>query len=63
MLVFCFVLTSFSNADFIPKIIRHGWIRHYALKALPCFLVWLALVYQLVVSGNSFSNNEEMLKE
>lgn len=63
LLVFCFVLTSFSNADFIPKFIRHGLVRDYALKALPCFLVWLALVYQLIIPGKNFTKNEEIIKE
>jgi hypothetical protein len=60
LLVFCFVLTSFSNADFVPKFIRHGLVRDYALKALPCFLVWLTLVYQLIIQGKNFTENEKI---
>ena len=48
LLITTFLLTSFSATDFFPLFIKMNYVRPYALKALPCFLVWLVLVYQLL---------------
>lgn len=48
LLVFALLLTSFSATDIFPRIIRETYIRPYALKALPCFVIWLVIVYQMV---------------
>ncbi len=48
LLVFALLLTSLSTTDFFPKFIKVEYVRPYALKALPCFLVWLAIAYQLL---------------
>jgi hypothetical protein len=48
LLVFALLLTSFSATDIFPKIIRETFIKPYALKALPCFVIWLVIVYQLI---------------
>ncbi len=53
LLVFVMLLTSFSPTDLVPKAAR-TFVRAYALKALPCLLVWLTLVYQLLRSGYGF---------
>lgn len=56
LLIFVMVLTSFSSSDLIPKPGR-TFVRQYALKALPCFLVWLTLVWQLLSSKMGFEKN------
>ncbi len=48
LLVFALILTSLSTTDFFPKFIKVEYVRPYALKSLPCFLVWLAIAYQLL---------------
>jgi hypothetical protein len=48
LIVFAIVLTSLSTTDFFPKFIKVEYVRPYALKALPCFLIWLAIAYQLL---------------
>jgi hypothetical protein len=48
LLIFALLLTSFSATDIFPKIIRESFIKPYALKALPCFIIWLVIVYQLI---------------
>lgn len=48
LLVFALVVTSFSASDLFPAYIRRTLIVPYALKALPCFMVWLALLWQLL---------------
>lgn len=47
LLIFVFVITSLSPTDIFPHIIRKALIKPYALKALPCALVWLKLCYEL----------------
>jgi hypothetical protein len=48
LLLFALLLTSFSATDIFPKIIRETYIKPYALKALPCFVIWLVIIYQMV---------------
>lgn len=46
LLIFAFILTSLSPSDIFPKFIRNDYIVKYALKALPCLLVWLYVIYE-----------------
>lgn len=48
LFVFAFLLTSMSPSDLFPKFIREEYVKPYALKALPCILVWLAIIYQML---------------
>ncbi len=54
LLVFALLLTSFSPSDIFPKFIREEYIKPYSLKALPCVLIWVALVFELWL--NDFKN-------
>ena len=62
LLVFVFVFTSLSPTDIFPRFIREQLIKPYALKALPCVLVWLKLCYELCTRDFSeakiLTNNE-----
>lgn len=46
LLVFAFILTSLSPSDIFPKSIKNEYVVKYALKALPCLLIWLHIVYE-----------------
>jgi hypothetical protein len=48
LLVFALILTSLSPSDLFPKYIRDHYVKQYALKALPCFLIWLVTIYQMM---------------
>lgn len=48
LFIFALLLTSFSPSDLFPKFVRDQYIIKYSLKALPCLIVWLAVVYQLI---------------
>ena len=48
LFVFAFLLTSMSPSDLFPKIIRDTYIKPYSLKAFPCVLVWLIIIYQML---------------
>ncbi|RZK69915.1 MAG: DUF2029 domain-containing protein [Pedobacter sp.] len=47
LLVLAFLITSLSPTDIIPKDVRY-FIRIYSLKALPCTLIWLVIIYQML---------------
>ena len=47
LMVFAFILTSMSPSDLFPAYIRKHYVQPYALKALPCVLIWLKLVYEM----------------
>lgn len=48
LFIFAILFTALGASDLYPRSIRVGFIRRYALQALPCLIVWLVLVYQLV---------------
>lgn len=47
LMVFVFLLTSMSGSDIVPKFIRKQFVQPYSLKALPCVIVWLRLIYEM----------------
>jgi hypothetical protein len=48
ILAFVFVGTCFVATDLVPYYVKVHYIRPYALKVLPCFLVWLVTVYIMI---------------
>jgi len=40
------VITSFSPSDLFPHYISTHITKQYALKALPCFMIWLKIIYE-----------------
>ncbi len=46
-LAFAILLTSLSATDLFPGYIKVHYIVAYSLKALPCFVVWCIIIYQL----------------
>jgi hypothetical protein len=48
LLILAIVFTSLSPTDIFPKTIRVYYIPRYALKAVPCILVWLKIVRELM---------------
>ena len=57
MLVILFVVTILSPTDLCPPPLK-GYIRAYALKAVPCFIVWLLLLRD--VAFKDFSVKREL---
>ncbi|MGI4749872.1 MAG: glycosyltransferase family 87 protein [Janthinobacterium lividum] len=60
LMIFAFILTSLSPSDLFPKTIKTEYVVKYALKALPCLLVWLHVIYQTWTRKVAFPlvNNE-----
>jgi hypothetical protein len=48
LFIFAIVLTSLSPSDLMPDFLKNNYIRPYALKALPCILIWFAIVYEIL---------------
>lgn len=46
---FAFVLTSLSPSDLMPRFLRETYIQPYALKALPCVIIWLVIINQMLI--------------
>ncbi|WP_231464170.1 glycosyltransferase family 87 protein [Pedobacter sp. Leaf132] len=60
LFVFAFILTSLSPTDIFPQQVKE-FIRLYSLKALPCVLIWLAIIYQMMLedfTSYSIADNE-----
>lgn len=51
LMLFVMVLTCFSPSDLFPKYIRENVIYRYSLKSLPCTLVWLRIIYELMTKN------------
>ncbi len=45
LLIFALILTSLSPSDLFPRYLKDHYVDPYALKALPCFLIWLKIIY------------------
>ena len=46
-IIFVFIITSLSPTDIFPTYIKQAIIQPYALKALPVFIVWIKLSYEM----------------
>lgn len=56
-LIFVLTLTSLSSTDLFPKYLQAHYVRVFALKALPCFIIWLWLI-QNVAFKNFLKENK-----
>lgn len=48
LLIFALLITSLSPSDLFPQYINRHYIKPYALKALPCLVIWLRIMYELL---------------
>ena len=48
LLIFVIVFTCFSTSDLFPKFVKENYIIKYSLKAVPCIVVWLRVIYELL---------------
>ncbi len=59
LFIFAILLTSLSPTDIFPRYVRDHYIIKYSLKALPCVIIWIDLIYQLLRRDFSKNNIEE----
>lgn len=48
LLVSAFVLTSLSPTDIFPRYLREEFVKPYTLKTVPCILIWVKIIYDLL---------------
>ncbi|HEY5326785.1 MAG TPA: glycosyltransferase family 87 protein [Mucilaginibacter sp.] len=48
LLVLALILTILSPSDLFPRYIRVNYVIPYKLKALPCVLIWLKIIYGML---------------
>lgn len=48
LLVFVIIFTCFSTSDLFPKFVKENYIIKYSLKAVPCIVIWLRVIYELL---------------
>ncbi|MDB5149213.1 MAG: hypothetical protein JWQ57_3233 [Mucilaginibacter sp.] len=48
LLVLALLVTSLSPSDLFPSFIRKQYIVPYKLKSIPCFLIWLKIIYEIL---------------
>ena len=60
LLILVLIFTVFSPTDLFPKILQ-AIVKKYALKALPCFLAWLFITYNLFF--NQFDNQNASIEK
>ncbi len=49
LLVLALVLTSLSSTDIFPTYLRTDYIQPYAIKAFPCILIWMKIIYDMML--------------
>lgn len=59
-LVFVLLFTSLSATDLFPHFLKKNFIAAYAIKALPCLVIWLMIWWQLMTQ-NFYPASEEHL--
>ncbi|MFD0764905.1 glycosyltransferase family 87 protein [Mucilaginibacter lutimaris] len=60
LIIFALVGTSFSASDLMPAYLRKNYFIPYALMALPCLVIWLKLIYEMLT--RDFDKKEETLQ-
>ena len=59
LLIFALILTSFSHTDLFPRFILDNYVRKYSLKAVPCIIIWLVIIYQMLTEKFETLANEK----
>ncbi len=48
LFIAAFILASLSPTDIFPRSIRENWVAPFVLKAVPCIIIWLKIVYEML---------------
>lgn len=49
LLIFAFVFGSLNTVDIYPQVMR-TWLRVHSIKAVPCTMIWLRILYEMIFS-------------
>jgi hypothetical protein len=56
LFVLAFVLTSLSPTDLFPAFLRKQYVVPYVLKVLPCILVWVMIIIEMITIRSAENN-------
>ena len=59
LVIGCFILTVMGPTDFMPAYIKKNFIIPHVLKAWPCALIWLRIIYLMHVEGLTYRADTE----
>ena len=48
LIILAFVFTTLAPTDIFPRSVRVGFFRPYVVKAVPCIIIWLKLIYDMM---------------
>jgi hypothetical protein len=54
LFILAFILTSVSRTDIFPRYLNDHFVIPYSLKAFPCILIWLKIIYDMMVLKKDF---------
>jgi hypothetical protein len=49
LLLLALVFVSLSSSDIFPASLRRDFIQPYAMKAFPCILIWIKIIYDMML--------------
>jgi hypothetical protein len=49
LFISAFILTSLSPTDIFPRFLREEYVIPYTLKVLPCIIIWLKIIYDMII--------------
>jgi hypothetical protein len=61
LLISALIISSLSPSDLFPEYIKLHLIRPYSLKELPCFLIWIKIIYETWVYRPQTINNPNII--
>ena len=53
LFVLAIIFTELSPTDIFPRTLRENFVTPYVLKGVPCILVWLKMIYELLIYRHS----------
>ncbi|RLD53672.1 MAG: DUF2029 domain-containing protein [Bacteroidetes bacterium] len=62
LLVLALVLTSLSSTDIFPTYLRTDFIQPYAIKAFPCILIWMKIIYDMMLIKTDQNKTQAQLQ-
>lgn len=61
LLLFLFLFTILSPTDLFPATVREGFFVKFSMKALPCFIIWLVMIKELLFKKYSSLQTEHRI--
>jgi hypothetical protein len=58
LVVVCFLFTILSPTDLFPKFIREHYFVPYSVKVVPCIIIWMKILYELLFTDFSLKRSE-----